>query len=66
MKGRPRIFRDEDIDQEYPINIDDPDMVDTDTDIDIVSLLPLRGHLEASINHAKYIHLPKQPKHARY
>ncbi|OBT86147.1 hypothetical protein VE02_05768 [Pseudogymnoascus sp. 03VT05] len=51
MKGRPRIFRDEDIDQEYPVNVDDDDMVFTDKDL--IAVLPLRGLLDASINHAK-------------
>jgi hypothetical protein len=54
MKGRPRIFRDEDIDQEYPVNVDDDDMVFTDKDL--IAVLPLRGLLEASINHAKFDH----------
>lgn len=53
MKGRPRIFRDEDIDQEYPVNVDDDDMVFTDKDL--IAVLPLRGLLDASINHAKFV-----------
>lgn len=51
MKGRPRIFRDEDIDQEYPANVADEDMIDIAKDL--VHMLPTHGLLEATINHAK-------------
>lgn len=49
MLGRPRLLRDEDIDQPYPQNISDADLVSSDvlepTD------LPLHGNLEAFIGH---------------
>jgi hypothetical protein len=53
MKGRPRIFRDEDIDQEYPANVSDSDMVFTDPAM--LNLLPTHGLLETTINHAKSV-----------
>lgn len=51
MKGRPRIFRDNDINQEYPINVDDEDMMVADKDM--ITSLPLHGLLEGTIHHAK-------------
>jgi hypothetical protein len=55
MKGRPRIFRDEDIDQEYPANVADEDMIYTDTDM--LRILPTHGLLEATISHAKSVRM---------
>ncbi|KAH6669821.1 fungal-specific transcription factor domain-containing protein [Halenospora varia] len=51
MKGRPRIFRDNDIDQEYPANVSDSDMIFTD--VNMLSHLPQHGLMETTINHAK-------------
>ncbi|KAH8657193.1 fungal-specific transcription factor domain-containing protein [Tricladium varicosporioides] len=51
MKGRPRIFRDDDIDQEYPTNVSDSDMIFTD--VNMLSHLPQHGLMETTINHAK-------------
>lgn len=51
MKGRPRVFRDEDINQEYPANVCDDDLVSTDRTM--ISMLPPYGMLEAQICHAK-------------
>ncbi|KAJ9606834.1 hypothetical protein H2200_008844 [Cladophialophora chaetospira] len=48
MLGRPRILRDEDIDQPYPRNIDDQDLLSSES----VEDLPLHGNLEAFIAHA--------------
>ncbi|KAH0844959.1 C6 transcription factor [Fonsecaea pedrosoi] len=48
MLGRPRMLRDEDIDQPYPRNIDDQDLLSTESPED----LPLHGNLEAFIAHA--------------
>ena len=62
MLGRPRSFREEDIDQEYPINIDDPVLqVTTDT-----SLVPHHGDLEASIFHAKLARVMARNNDALY
>ncbi|EXJ80869.1 hypothetical protein A1O3_07155 [Capronia epimyces CBS 606.96] len=52
MLGRPRIFRDEDIDQQYPRNIDDQDLLSSESPEE----LPQHGNLEAFIAHA---HLAK-------
>jgi hypothetical protein len=51
MKGRPRIFRDEDIDQDYPANVSDSDMVYSDPEM--LKALPTHGLMEATISHAK-------------
>ncbi|KAJ9633357.1 hypothetical protein H2204_007074 [Knufia peltigerae] len=48
MLGQPRILHDGDIDQEYPRNIDDNDLVPSESPDD----LPLHGNLEAFIAHA--------------
>lgn len=48
MLGRPRMLRDEDIDQPYPRNIDDQDLLSPESAED----LPLHGNLEAFIAHA--------------
>ncbi|EXJ58776.1 hypothetical protein A1O7_06206 [Cladophialophora yegresii CBS 114405] len=48
MLGRPRMLRDEDIDQPYPRNIDDQDLLSSESPDD----LPLHGNLEAFIAHA--------------
>ncbi|KIX02565.1 uncharacterized protein Z518_08506 [Rhinocladiella mackenziei CBS 650.93] len=48
MLGRPRILRDEDIDQSYPRNIDDHDLLSSESLED----LPQHGNLEAFIAHA--------------
>ncbi|KIX95559.1 uncharacterized protein Z520_08679 [Fonsecaea multimorphosa CBS 102226] len=48
MLGRPRMLRDEDIDQPYPRNIDDQDLLSSESPED----LPLHGNLEAFIAHA--------------
>lgn len=48
MLGRPRMLRDEDIDQPYPRNIDDRDLMSSESAED----LPLHGNLEAFIAHA--------------
>jgi hypothetical protein len=60
MKGRPSIFRDEDIDQEHPVNVNDEDMVFTDSKL--IAYLPLRGQLEASIHHVKSVRLGLLPQ----
>jgi hypothetical protein len=49
MLGRPRILRDEDIDQPYPRNIDDQDLLSAESFED----LPLHGCLEAFIAHGE-------------
>lgn len=49
MLGRPRLLRDEDIDQPYPYNIDDHDLISNEP----IESLPQHGNLEAFINHAK-------------
>ncbi|ETI22253.1 hypothetical protein G647_06326 [Cladophialophora carrionii CBS 160.54] len=48
MLGRPRMLRDEDIDQPYPRNIDDQDLLSSESPDE----LPLHGNLEAFIAHA--------------
>lgn len=48
MLGQPRILHDADIDQEYPRNIDDNDLLPSESLED----LPLHGNLEAFIAHA--------------
>ena len=48
MLGRPRIFRDEDIDQPYPRNVDDNDLMSTEP----IDVLPQHGNLEACLAHA--------------
>ncbi|KAG9781159.1 hypothetical protein KCU88_g3547, partial [Aureobasidium melanogenum] len=48
MLGRPRILRDEDIDQLYPRNIDDQDLLSAEAPEE----LPQHGNLEAFIAHA--------------
>lgn len=47
MLGRPRLFRDEDVDQPYPRNIDDQDLMSTEG----VENLPHHGNLEAFFGH---------------
>ena len=47
MMGRPRLFRDEDIDQPYPRNFDDQDLMSSESAED----LPLHGNLEAFVGH---------------
>ena len=49
MLGRPRLIRDEDIDQQYPRNIADNDLMSTEPAED----LPQHGNLEAAVAHAK-------------
>lgn len=49
MLGRPRLLRDEDIDQPYPSNIADADLMSSEC----VEDLPRHGDLEAFISHAK-------------
>lgn len=49
MLGRPRLIRDEDVDQTFPLNIADSDLVSVES----VNDLPHHGNLEAFINHAK-------------
>jgi hypothetical protein len=53
MKGRPRIFRDEDVNQPFPTNINDSDM--NHTDANSTATFPLHGFLEASVSHAKFV-----------
>lgn len=48
MLGRPRILRDEDIDQPYPRNIDDQDLLSSES----AEELPQHGNLEGFIAHA--------------
>lgn len=48
MLGRPRILHDQDVDQPYPSNIDDLDLVSSE----LVEDLPHHGNLEAFIGHA--------------
>ena len=48
MLGRPRLFRDQDIDQPYPRNFDDADL----TSLEAPDALPLHGNLEAFLGHA--------------
>lgn len=49
MLGRPRLFRDQDIDQEYPRNFDDHDMASDEAP----DTIPLHGNLEAFTAHAE-------------
>lgn len=49
MLGRPRMLRDQDIDQLYPRNIDDQDLLSAESPDE----LPLHGNLEAFIAHAE-------------
>lgn len=49
MLGRPRLLRDEDIDQPFPQNIDDHDLISSEP----IESLPRHGNLEAAICHAK-------------
>ncbi|KAK2757278.1 hypothetical protein FQN54_004792 [Arachnomyces sp. PD_36] len=48
MLGRPRILHDQDVDQPYPSNIDDLDLVSSEP----IENLPHHGNLEAFIGHA--------------
>lgn len=48
MLGRPRILHDQDVDQPYPNNIDDLDLVSSEP----VEDLPHHGNLEAFVAHA--------------
>ena len=49
MLGRPRLQRDEDLDQSLPQNVDDQDMLSSESSEN----LPLHGNLEAFIWHAE-------------
>lgn len=49
MLGCPRMLRDQDIDQEFPRNIDDQDLLSAESPEE----LPLHGNLEAFIAHAE-------------
>lgn len=49
MLGRPKLLRDEDIDQPFPSNISDNDL----TSDEVIEDLPQHGNLEAAISHAK-------------
>jgi hypothetical protein len=49
MLGRPRLQRDEDVDQPLPQNLDDQDMLSSEP----LENLPLHGNLEAFIWHAE-------------
>lgn len=53
MLGCPRLLRDSDIDQTYPLNIDDRDLTSTES----ADTLPLHGPLEAALAHAKLAEL---------
>lgn len=48
MLGRPRILRDDDVDQPYPRNVDDEDLMSPEP----VDDLPQHGNLEAFLAHA--------------
>ena len=48
MLGQPRMIRDDDVDQQYPRNIDDQDLLSSEYTED----LPLHGNLEAFTAHA--------------
>ncbi len=62
MLGRPRILHDGDIDQEYPRNIDDNDLLSSESPED----LPLHGNLEAFIAHADLAKLMGRNSHLLY
>lgn len=62
MLGQPRLLRDQDIDQEYPVNIDDA-VLDTTVDLDHV---PHHGTLEAFVFHAKLSRLFAQSNDELY
>lgn len=49
MLGRPRLLRDDDIDQPFPNNISDNDLMS----LEPIDLLPRHGDLEAFIAHSK-------------
>ena len=49
LLGRPRLIRDEDVDQKFPRNFDDQDLLSSESSDD----LPLHGNLEAFIWHAE-------------
>ncbi|ETN39030.1 uncharacterized protein HMPREF1541_07072 [Cyphellophora europaea CBS 101466] len=53
MLGQPRHLRDDDLDQEYPVNIDDL-VLDAATDL---SQVPHHGNIEAFIYHARLARL---------
>ena len=53
MLGRPRMLRDQDIDQLYPRNIDDRDLLSAESSEE----LPLHGNLEAFFAHAELVTL---------
>ena len=53
MLGRPRILRDEDVDQPYPRNVDDSDLMSTEP----IDDLPQHGNLEAFLAHASLARL---------
>jgi hypothetical protein len=55
MLGRPRSFRDEDIDQPYPQNISDVDLLSSEA-VDTFDF-PLHGNLEAFIGHIDLVKL---------
>ncbi|KAK7888287.1 hypothetical protein LTR67_009165 [Exophiala xenobiotica] len=62
MLGRPRILHDGDIDQEYPRNVDDNDLLSSESPED----LPLHGNLEAFIAHADLAKLMGRNSHLLY
>lgn len=49
MLGRPRLIRDEDVDQPFPLNVADNDLMSTEP----IDTLPCHGNLEAFVAHAK-------------
>lgn len=53
MLGRPRLLRDDDIDQPFPNNIADDDL----TAQELIEDLPRHGNLEAFLSHAKLAQL---------
>lgn len=53
MLGRPRILRDEDVDQPYPRNVDDSDLTSSEP----IDELPQHGNLEAFLAHASLARL---------
>ncbi|KPI34691.1 putative 12-oxophytodienoate 4 [Cyphellophora attinorum] len=53
LLGQPRLLRDEDVDQEYPDNVEDV-LLDTATDL---SQCPHHGTLEAALYHARLARL---------
>lgn len=62
MLGQPRHLRDEDLDQDYPLNVDDL-VLDSATDL---TLVPHHGNLEAFIYHARLARLFAQSNDLLY